>query len=179
VENALPLQLRICITGLAELDVYTGGIMNIKTNAFQVSEAIPEKYTCDGADVSPHLKWDGAPDNTRSFALICDDPDAPRGTFTHWILYGLAFDATELPENLLKKEEVDSPKCKQGTNDFGKIGYGGPCPPRGPAHRYYFKLYALDTEIHLSSKSRKQDLESAMKDHILAKAELMGTYQRK
>lgn len=157
----------------------TGGIMIVKTNAFKPSEAIPQKFTCDGVDVSPDLTWEGAPKETRSFALICDDPDAPVGIFNHWVLYGLPPTTTGLPENLPKKDELDSPKCKQGTNDFGRVGYGGPCPPRGSRHRYFFKIYALDTEIQLSPKAQKRDLEAAIKGHILAHAELMGTYERK
>ena len=152
--------------------------MDLKTKAFQPSGAIPSKYTCDGADVSPDLTWEGAPKETKSFALICDDPDAPSGTFTHWVLYSLPASTTTLPENFPKKEQVDSPKGNQGTNDFSKVGYGGPCPPRGSRHRYFFKLYALDAEIQLSSKAKKKDLEAAMKGHVLAQAELMGTYQR-
>jgi len=153
--------------------------MVLKTKAFQPSDAIPQNYTCDGADVSPDLTWEGAPKETRSLALICDDPDAPVGTFNHWVLYALPANLSGLPENLPKKDEVDSPRCKQGTNDFGRVGYGGPCPPRGSKHRYFFKLFALDTEIQISPKAKKQDLEAAMKGHILTSAELIGTYQRK
>jgi Raf kinase inhibitor-like YbhB/YbcL family protein len=156
-----------------------GGNMKLHTNAFQQSQSIPQKYTCDGADVSPELTWEGAPANTKSFALICDDPDAPSGTFTHWVLYGLPSSSGKLPEGMPKTHQVDSPKSIQGMNGFGKTGYGGPCPPRGNAHRYYFKLYALDQELQLPSKAEKQDLEQAMKGHILDQAELMGTYQRK
>ena len=157
----------------------SGGNMILKTNAFQQSEAVPEKYTCDGANVSPELMWEDAPKEAKSFALICDDPDAPVGTFNHWVLYGLAADQTRLPENLAKKAEVSSPASRQGTNDFGQPGYGGPCPPRGSKHRYFFKLYALDTDIQLSPGAKKRDLEAAMKGHVLATAEVMGTYQRK
>ena len=103
----------------------------LTTKAFKPSEMIPSKYSCDGADVSPDLKWENAPEGTKGFALICDDPDAPVGTFTHWVLYGLAHDTTELPEGLTKNPEVGNPKCKQGINDFGRVGYGGPYPPRG------------------------------------------------
>ena len=152
--------------------------MNLKSNAFKPSGAIPSKYTCDGADVSPDLTWDGAPEGTKSFALICEDPDAPSGTFTHWVLYSLPSNATQLPENLPKQSEVNSPKSKQGINGFGKAGYGGPCPPGG-THRYFFKLYALDSEVQLPSKVGKKELEAAMKGHVLAQAELVGTYQRK
>jgi hypothetical protein len=152
---------------------------SIVTKAFKPGAMIPAKFTCDGSDVSPDLKWHDAPKNTKSFALICDDPDAPIGTFTHWILYSMLRDAAELPEGLAKDPEVRYPQCKQGKNDFGKTGYGGPCPPRGSKHRYYFKLYALDVELTLPSRATRSQLEHAMKGHVLAQAEVMGTYQRK
>jgi Raf kinase inhibitor-like YbhB/YbcL family protein len=151
---------------------------SISTKSFKPAETIPTKYTCDGADVSPDLKWSEAPKNTKGFALICDDPDAPVGTFTHWVLYGLAHDAAELPEGMAKTPEVGYPDCKQGKNDFGRVGYGGPCPPRGSKHRYYFKLYALDAAVSLQPGASRSELESAIKGHILAQAEVMGTYQR-
>jgi Raf kinase inhibitor-like YbhB/YbcL family protein len=151
----------------------------ISSNAFQPSQTIPAKYTCDGANVSPDLKWSDPPSNTKSFALICDDPDAPVGNFTHWVLYGLATDTTELPEGLSKDAEVGSPRCKQGVTDFGKTGYGGPCPPKGKPHRYFFKLFALDFDLQLPPRASKGAVEQAMKGHILAEAELMGTYQRR
>jgi hypothetical protein len=151
----------------------------LNSRAFQSSASIPSKHTCDGPDVSPDLKWSGAPANTKGFGLICDDPDAPMGTWVHWVLYGLSHDATELPEGLAKDPEIGYPKCKQGINDFGRTGYGGPCPPRGSTHRYFFKLYALDTQLNLPPRAGKADLEKAMKGHVLAQAELMGTYQRK
>jgi Raf kinase inhibitor-like YbhB/YbcL family protein len=156
----------------------TGGNMILKTNAFKASEAIPSKYTCDGADVSPGLAWEGAPEGTRSFALICDDPDAPSGIFAHWVLFALPSTVTSLPENLPKQNDLNSPKCKQGMNDFGNVGYNGPCPPGG-THRYFFKLYALDSDIQLASKAGKRDLEAAIKGHVLAQAELVGNYRRK
>lgn len=149
--------------------------LSITTNAFQPGESIPAKYTCDAENLSPELKWNDAPRNTKSFALICDDPDAPSGTFTHWVLYGVASNLSQFPEGLSR----DSSAVTQGKNDFGKTGYGGPCPPRGSRHRYYFKLYALDVEIRLASGSSRDALEQAMKGHILAQAEVMGTYQRK
>jgi Raf kinase inhibitor-like YbhB/YbcL family protein len=151
----------------------------MKTNAFQASGDIPSKFTCDGEDRSPELKWSGAPEKTQSFALICDDPDAPVGLFTHWVLYGLASEVQSLPEGLPKDADVKSPACKQGVNDFRKTGYGGPCPPRGSKHRYYFKLFALDTELSLPSKASRKDVEKAMEGHILAETQLMGTYARK
>ena len=153
--------------------------MILKTNAFKQSEMIPTKYTCDGSDISPDLTWEGAPQGTKSLALICEDPDAPNGTFTHWVLYALPANTNGLPENLPKQDVIQSPASKQGTNDFREVGYGGPCPPRGSRHRYFFKLYALDTDIMLAPKAQKTDLEAAMNGHVLAQAELMGTYQRK
>ena len=138
---------------------------------------IPAKYTADGQDISPALKWTKAPEGTRSFALICDDPDAPVGTWVHWILYGLPPDTTELPEAVPTTETLDS-GARQGLNDFSRVGYGGPAPPRGKAHRYFFRLYALDTEIQLPSKATKQQLLESMKGHVLTEAQLMGTYRR-
>jgi len=170
------------MTTFSPIDARPGekrGNMILKTNAFKQSETIPQKYTCDGADISPDLSWEGAPKGTKSFALICDDPDAPSGTFTHWVLYALPSSVTGLSENLSKNAEIHSPEGKQGTNGFGKVGYGGPCPPRGSKHRYFFKLYALDSDVQLSPKASKEDLESSMKGHVLAQGELMGTYQRK
>lgn len=152
---------------------------SIVTKAFKPGDMIPAKFTCDGSDVSPDLRWNDPPKDTKSFALICDDPDAPIGTFTHWVLYGLVHDASELPEGLSKDPEVGYPQCKQGKNDFGRIGYGGPCPPRGSKHRYYFKLYALDAVLSLPSGATRSQLEHAMKGHALAQAEVMGLYQRR
>jgi Raf kinase inhibitor-like YbhB/YbcL family protein len=153
--------------------------LSITSRAFKANEAIPSKYTCDGSDVSPDLQWRDAPAGLQSFALICDDPDAPRGTWVHWVLYDLPANVTELSEGLDTDAQVRSPSCKQGVNDFGRTGYGGPCPPRGSSHRYYFRLYALDQMLNLSPKASRADLDRAMKGHILAQAELMGTYQRK
>ena len=149
----------------------------ISSPAFSAGEAIPRKFTCDGPDVSPQLKWNEPPANTKSFALIMDDPDAPAGTWVHWVLYDLPADTGELPEGVRKQEQLSS-GARQGRNDFGKIGYGGPCPPAGKAHRYFFKLYALDTKLNLKSGATKADLERAMKGRILAQAELIGRYGR-
>jgi Raf kinase inhibitor-like YbhB/YbcL family protein len=156
-----------------------GGAMapQISSPAFSAGEAIPRKFTCDGPDVSPRLKWNEPPANTKSFALIMDDPDAPAGTWVHWVLYDLPADTGELPEGVGKQEQLSS-GARQGRNDFGKIGYGGPCPPAGKAHRYFFKLYALDTKLNLKSGATKADLERAMKGRILAQAELIGRYGR-
>lgn len=128
--------------------------------------------------MSPPLEWRGIPDGTRQLALICDDPDAPAGTWVHWVLYGLDAASTQLPEGVPAQGTLQG-GARQGTNDFKKIGYGGPCPPRGRPHRYFFKLYALDAEVALAPGARKAELERAVRGHILAQGELMGTYQRR
>ena len=137
----------------------------------------PKKFTCDGPDVSPKLSWNDPPAKTESFALIMDDPDAPAGTWVHWVLYDVPADARGLPERVPKQEQLAS-GARQGRNDFGKIGYGGPCPPPGKPHRYFFKLYALDTKLNLKPGVTKSDLERTMKSHILTQAELIGRYGR-
>ena len=144
---------------------------------FKEGELITSNYTCDGQDISPPLKWSGVPQNTKSLALICDDPDAPVGTWVHWVIYYIPPAMSELQEGI-PTEETTSNGIKQGVNDFKKIGYGGPCPPGG-THRYYFKIYALDAELKLTSGAKKSDLERAMKGHILATGQLMGKYKRK
>ncbi len=151
--------------------------LNLSSSAFQPGGAIPQKFTCDGADVSPALAWTGAPTATQSFALIADDPDAPVGTWVHWVLFDLPGAAHDLPEAVPKQDQLAN-DARQGRNDFGKIGYGGPCPPRGPVHRYFFKLYALDAKLNLKPGAAKSDVEQAMKGHILAQAELIGRYAR-
>jgi Raf kinase inhibitor-like YbhB/YbcL family protein len=145
--------------------------------AFQEGKPIPRKYTCDGPDISVPLRWHGPPDGTKSFALIADDPDAPRGTWVHWVMYDLPPDIEEIPESIPGDEVLDN-GAKQGKNDFGNIGYGGPCPPPGSPHRYYFKLYALDRWTGLKPKATKQQLVAAMKGHVLAEAHFTGTYKR-
>jgi Raf kinase inhibitor-like YbhB/YbcL family protein len=149
----------------------------ISSTAFSNGETIPKKFTCDGPDVSPQLSWKEAPAAARSFALIMDDPDAPAGTWVHWVLYNLPANTSQLPEGLEKQEQLAT-GALQGRNDFRKIGYGGPCPPPGTPHRYYFKLYALDTKLNLKAGATKADLERSMKGHILGEAELMGRYGR-
>jgi len=146
--------------------------------AFGEGAAIPAKYTCDGVDVSPPLSWSGAPAGTRGFALIVDDPDAPAATWVHWVLYNLPAAVSELPENIAKVESLDLGGARQGRNDFRRPGYGGPCPPSGPAHRYFFKLHALDAPLTLKAGAQKKDVEAAMEGHVLATAQLMGTYAR-
>lgn len=151
--------------------------LELKSSAFKANARIPSKYTCDGPDISPALSWDSAPEGTKSFSLICDDPDAPGGTWVHWVLYDLPPDVRGLPENVPKTKTLES-GAKQGITDFRRIGYGGPCPPPGPAHRYFFKLYALDIKLNLPPGVTKQEVERAMEGHILGRAELVGLYQR-
>jgi Raf kinase inhibitor-like YbhB/YbcL family protein len=149
----------------------------LKTTAFAVGGEIPKKYTCDGANVSTALNWNDAPAGTQSFALIADDPDAPVGTWTHWIIWNIPAKATALPEGVPKVEE-SSDGTRQGTNDFKRIGYGGPCPPAGKPHRYFFKLYALDIKPDVKAGASRKELEHAMKGHVLSQTELMGKYGR-
>ena len=149
----------------------------LKSAAFQHGDNIPAQYTCQGRDISPALSWKGAPAGTKSFALIADDPDAPAGTWTHWVLFNLPATTESLPENVAKTEDL-SGGARQGRNDFRRVGYGGPCPPPGKPHRYYFKLYALDMTLNLPAGASKQQVEKAMQGHILAQAELMGKFKR-
>jgi len=150
----------------------------LTTTAFKDGAPISGKHTCDGVDVSPPLAWSGAPAGTRSFALIADDPDAPGGTWVHWVLYNLPAEVSELPENIAKVESLDLGGARQGRTDFRRPGYGGPCPPPGPAHRYFFTLYALDARLELKAGAQKKDVEAAMQGHVLGSAQLMGTYAR-
>jgi len=150
--------------------------IKITSSAFEEGGLIPAKYTCDGADVSPPLQWDAVPEGTKSVALICDDPDAPMGTWVHWVLFNLPSDAKELAENIPAEETLPN-GAKQGVNDFGRIGYGGPCPPGG-THRYFFKIYALDTEVGLEAGADKRQLLKAMEGHILEQGQLVGKYKR-
>lgn len=151
--------------------------LELKSSAFQSGGDIPRKHTCDANDVSPQLSWSNAPAGTRAFALIADDPDAPGGTWVHWVIYDLPADAKELAEGIPTTEAL--PKgAKQGTNDFRKIGYGGPCPPPGLPHRYFFKLYALDAPTGLQTRATKQQLLKAIENHVLGEAETIGRYKR-
>jgi len=153
--------------------------LSLTTTAFSAHGPIPAQFTCDGDDRSPALAWSGLPQGTVSLALIADDPDAPRGTWVHWVIYEIPASLEGLPEGVTK---VDAPVnvkgALQGKNDFGRVGYGGPCPPPGPAHRYFFKLYALNASPGLRAGASKADLERAMHGHVLASAEIVGTYAR-
>ena len=151
------------------------GLM-VKSSAFKEGEMIPKKYTCDGEDISPPLSWEGVPDGTKSIAIICDDPDAPMGTWVHWVLFNLPPGTNTLSE-AVPPEAVLENGARHGINDFRKLGYGGPCPPGG-THRYYFKIYALDIVLGLQSGASKADLLKAMEGHVLSEGQIMGRYKR-
>jgi len=144
--------------------------------AFKEGQPIPRQYTCSGVNVSPPLEWSGVPKSAKTIAIIADDPDAPAGTWAHWVLYNLPSETMGLVENVPLSENLKAGGF-QGRNDFGKVGYGGPCPPSG-AHRYFFKLYAIDSELPLKAGATKADLEKAMQGHIAGQGQLMGTYSR-
>jgi hypothetical protein len=152
--------------------------MDLGSSAFKEGQSIPNQYTCEGKNISPPLSWKGAPANTESFVLMVDDPDSPTGVWTHWLVFNLGADVSELKEDL-----VNSPagigSAKQGVNSYKNVGYGGPCPPAGKLHRYYFKIYALDITLNLEAGASRSDVEAAMTKHMLAAGQLMGTYQRK
>ena len=149
----------------------------LRSPAFGEGEPIPQEHTCDGPDLSPAFAWDDPPAGTQSLALIVDDPDAPGKTWVHWVLYDLPPDFRELPGGVSPDESLSSGGA-QGKNGFGKIGYGGPCPPKGKPHRYYFRLYALDTRLDLAPGATKGALLEAMEGHLVGEAELMGRYGR-
>jgi len=149
----------------------------LRSSAFEANQRIPKKYTCEGLDVSVPLTWTEVPAGTKALALIADDPDAPGGTWVHWVMYDLPVSLTHLSEAVPAKDNVEN-GGRQGINDFRRVGYGGPCPPPGPVHRYFFKLYALDHSTGLPARATKRQLMEAMKGHILAEAQLVGTYSR-
>lgn len=151
--------------------------IELTSPAFENGGKIPKKFTCDGADVSPPLAWSNVPEGTMSLALVCDDPDAPVGTWVHWVLYGVPPDTTSLRQGVPAGRIVRG-VGRQGRNDFKRLGYGGPCPPPGKPHRYFFKVYALDVELVLEPGAKKSELEKAMRDHILAEGRLVGRYGR-
>src|SRR5947209_16301607 len=148
-----------------------GAKMKITSSAFQQGGNIPSKFTCDGPNTSPALQISGIPAEAKTLVLIVDDPDAPSGLFTHWVVWNISPQTSTVAEG-------STPKGVQGTNDFGKSGYGGPCPPSG-THRYYFRIFALDREMDLSVGAKRSQLDTAMKSHVIAKGELMGQYARK
>jgi Raf kinase inhibitor-like YbhB/YbcL family protein len=146
--------------------------LKMSSAAFENNASIPEKYTCDGMDLNPPLRFENVPSETKSLALIVDDPDAPMGTWVHWVLWNVDPKTGEIKENTVPKGAL------QGINDFRKHDYGGPCPPSG-THRYFFKLYALDALLGLSANAKKTDLEKAMKGHVISQAQIIGLYKRK
>ncbi len=150
--------------------------MKLTSPAFKEGAAIPRQHTCQGRDTSPELRWSDVPRNAATVALIVDDPDAPGGTWVHWVLFNLPAVIESLPGEIPGIKALANGEL-QGKNDSNKIGYGGPCPPSG-MHRYFFKLYALDVKLNLAAGATKQELEKAMQGHILAQAQLMGTYQK-
>jgi len=151
--------------------------MELRTTSFEPGGFIPKRFTCEGADVSPALSWGDPPAGTQSFAIIEDDPDAPSGTFVHWLVYDLPATYRRLPEALSGNDPMAG-GGRQGTNDFSRTGYNGPCPPPGKPHRYFIRLYALDGKLDLRPAAARRELESAMQGHILAQAELMGRFKR-
>ncbi len=151
--------------------------MTLTSSAFASGATIPNQYTCKGEDVSPPLAWSGAPAHASSYALIMDDPDAPSGTWVHWVVWNIPATAHLLPEGVPKREELDD-GTRQGRNSFRKVGYNGPCPPEGQTHRYFFRLYALDTKLKLSSGANREEVDEAMKGHVLAQSEYMGTFHK-
>lgn len=153
----------------------TAQALTVASSAFETGAAIPPEYSCDGADHSPALSWGGAPPGTKSFAIIVDDPDAPAGTWVHWVVYDLPADAMQSPAGAPKVEKLPN-AAKQGMNDFRKVGYNGPCPPPGKRHRYFFTLYALDKVTRLPPRATKAELLRAIEGHVLTQAQLVGTY---
>lgn len=151
-------------------------VMELKSTAFVHGGKIPGRYTCDGQNISPPLEWRNTPTGTESLAIICDDPDAPGGTWVHWVYYDIPAGETQLPEQVCAEERPATGGC-QGINDFRQVGYGGPCPPGG-VHRYYFKIFALDAKLNLPAGTTKPQLLKAMNGHILNRAELIAVYSR-
>lgn len=178
------MRLALCAVAVALIiatlpppNVVAAMSFTLKSSAFDAGGNIPAKFTCTGSDVSPALTWDGPPNDAKTFALILDDPDAPAGDWVHWVAANIPASAKQLPEGIPAGESIPGGGV-QGTNDFGKLGYGGPCPPPGKPHRYFFRLYALDAQLDLKPGVTKKALESAMQGHILGQAELMGKFAR-
>jgi len=152
--------------------------MSLTSAAFQDGGRIPYTYTCEGDDISPPLAWSGAPVAARSYALVCEDPDAPRGTWIHWVLYNIPGDGVELGKAVPTLPELPS-GARHGRNTAGDLAYAGPCPPPGKPHRYFFRLYALDISLNLPPGATRAELEKAMDQHIVAQGTLMGLYEHR
>jgi len=153
------------------------GELSVESSAFQHGNIIPQRYTCDGEDASPPLSWSEPPPGTAGLVLVVDDPDAPAGTWVHWVLFNIPVETRGLEDGVPALQQVESVGV-QGHNGWGNLGYGGPCPPPGAPHRYHFKLYALDTTLELDAGASKGDVEKAMAGHILAEGQLIGQYGR-
>lgn len=166
----------VLLLALAE-PAYAQATLRLNSSAFASDGAIPKQYTCDGQDYSPALTWTDVPPATKTLALIVDDPDAPRGTFVHWVVYNLPASVRQLDQNVAKAPTIAG-GGEQGRNGFGQDGYRGPCPPPGPTHHYHFRLYALDTSLKLGPGAGAAEVEAATQGHVLASAELVGTYHR-
>lgn len=151
--------------------------LDVASSAFGEGETIPKPYTGDGKNVSPPLRWESGPGATQSYLIVCEDPDAPSGMWCHWIIFNIPADRQELTEGVPVRDML-ADGTKQGRNDFGRIGYGGPAPPRGKPHRYFFKLYALDTQLDLLAGSTRAQVLNAIKGHVLDEGQLMGVYGR-
>lgn len=167
-----PISLALAIFVGTILNMNAASSISVTTPAFQAGGDVAAKFTCNGANVNPELRINGVPSEAKSLVLIVDDPDAPRGLFTHWIVWNIDPKATGIGENSAPAGGI------QGTNDFGKRNYGGPCPPSG-THRYFFKIYALDTKLDLKPSARRAELDAAMRGHTLAQGELMARYSHK
>lgn len=152
--------------------------MQLRTSAFKPGDNVPLPFTCDGANVSPPLTWTAPPDGTESLAVIVDDPDAPHRTWTHWLVYNVPPTERELSEAIAPRSELAS-GAQQGRNDFGDVGYGGPCPPPGRPHRYFFRVFALDTQLTFPTAPSREQIDRAMRGHVLASGQIMGHYRRK
>ncbi len=169
--------LMLALIILAACVAAPSGKLELSTTAFRPGGAIPTEFTCSGVNISPALAWNQPPPRTQSLVLIVDDPDAPVGTWVHWVVYNLPASARQLPERVPTGDGVAGGGT-QAMNDFHQDGYGGPCPPPGKPHRYFFRLYALDTVLKLPAPVYRKDVDAAMKGHVLAQAELMGTFGR-
>ena len=178
----LTVVLTVMVAALTSLSAVAHGgdnamSLTISSPAFPNGEDIPRKFTCEGPDTSPQLTWSEPPGGTKYFALLVDDPDAPVGNWNHWAIWNIPAGARGLAEGVKKLAQLPDGSA-QGTNDFHKVGYNGPCPPAGKPHRYFFKLFALDAKIDLPATAGKKELEAAMKGHVLAQAEWMGRFHR-
>jgi len=174
-----PLLILVMLTLAAPVKVggQQASKIELKTTSFTSGGFIPKRFTCEAADVSPALTWTEPPAGTQSFAIIEDDPDAPSGTFVHWLVYDLPAACRQLVEGQSRNDQMPG-GGRQGTNDFSRTGYNGPCPPPGRPHRYFIRLYALDAKLNLRPAATRRELDAAMQGHILAQAELMGRFQR-